>query len=110
VKKRCSYIDSGLIISVSDGIAQIIGLYGVQSGELIKLVSESGTVIDGMALNLEKERVGAVLLGDDSSLKEGDFAYRTKTIISVPTGLFLRGRVVSPLGKPLDDKGSLINT
>lgn len=60
-----------------------------------------------MALNLEKEFVGAVLFGNDAALKEGDLSRRTKSIISVPTGLFLRGRVLDPLGQPLDNKGSL---
>ena len=100
----------GRIDSVADGIARVYGLDGVQAGELIEFVSQSGTVVRGMALNLEKAFVGAVLFGNDAALKEGDLSRRTKSIISVPTGLFLRGRVVDPLGQPLDDKGSLVAT
>jgi F-type H+-transporting ATPase subunit alpha len=58
-----------------------------------------------MALNLEKDSVGSVLFGSDSELAEGDLARRTKNIISVPVGLFLTGRVVDPLGQPIDGKG-----
>lgn len=106
-KLKFEYVQCGRIDSVADGIARVYGLDGVQAGELLEFVAKSGSIVRGMALNLEKEFVGAVLFGSDSVLKEGDFARRTKSIISVPTGLFLRGRVVDPLGQPLDEKGSL---
>jgi F-type H+/Na+-transporting ATPase subunit alpha len=106
-KLKFEYVQCGRIDSVADGIARVYGLDGVQAGELLEFVAKSGSIIRGMALNLEKEFVGAVLFGNESALKEGDFARRTKSIISVPTGLFLRGRVVDPLGQPLDEKGSL---
>lgn len=109
-KLQLSYVQCGRIDSVADGIARVYGLDGVQAGELIEFVSQSGEVVRGMALNLEKAFVGAVLFGNDAALKEGDLSRRTKSIISVPTGLFLRGRVVDPLGQPLDDKGSLVAT
>lgn len=109
-KLQLSYVQCGRIDSVADGIARVYGLDGVQAGELIEFVSQNGEVVRGMALNLEKAFVGAVLFGNDAALKEGDLSRRTKSIISVPTGLFLRGRVVDPLGQPLDDKGSLIAT
>lgn len=109
-KLQLSYVQCGRIDSVADGIARVYGLDGVQAGELIEFVSQSGEVVRGMALNLEKAFVGAVLFGNDASLKEGDLSRRTKSIISVPTGLYLRGRVVDPLGQPLDNKGSLVAT
>lgn len=106
-KLKFEYVQCGRIDSIADGIARVYGLDGVQAGELLEFVPKSGAVIRGMALNLEKEFVGAVLFGNDAALKEGDFSRRTKSIISVPTGLFLRGRVLDPLGQPLDGKGSL---
>lgn len=109
-KLKFSYVQFGRIDSVADGIARVYGLDGVQAGELLEFVSADGQVIRGMALNLEKDFVGAVLFGKDSVLKEGDLSRRTKSIISVPTGLFLRGRVVDPLGQPLDSKGALTAT
>lgn len=107
---QLEYVQCGRIDSVADGIARVYGLDGVQAGELIEFVAQSGEIILGMALNLEKAFVGAVLFGNDAALKEGDLSRRTKSIISVPTGLFLRGRVVDPLGQPLDNKGALTAT
>lgn len=107
-KRQFDYLQVGRIYSIGDGIARVYGLDGVKAGELIEFVGKSGNVVKGMALNLEKDYVGAVLFGSDSELVEGDLARRTKSIISVPVGLFLRGRVVDPLGQPLDDKGALV--
>jgi len=109
-KLQLSYTECGRIESISDGIARVYGLDNVQAGELIEFINPLGEVVSGMALNLEKSYVGAVLFGDDSALKEGDLSRRTKSIISVPTGLFLRGRVVDPLGQPLDGLGSITAT
>lgn len=109
-KLQLSYVQCGRIDSVADGIARVYGLDGVQAGELLEFVTESGVVINGMALNLEKSFVGAVLFGNEAALKEGDLSRRTKSIISVPTGLYLRSRVVDPLGQPLDDRGALVAT
>ena len=109
-KLQLEYVQCGRIDSVADGIARVYGLDGVQAGELLEFVTESGEIILGMALNLEKSFVGAVLFGNEAALKEGDLSRRTKSIISVPTGLYLRGRVVDPLGQPLDNKGALIAT
>lgn len=106
-QSQLEYVQCGMIDSVADGIARVYGLDGVQAGELLEFICQDGTVVKGMALNLENSFVGAVLFGNDASLKEGDFSRRTKSIISVPTGLFLRGRVVDPLGLPLDDRGPL---
>jgi F-type H+/Na+-transporting ATPase subunit alpha len=109
-KRKFDYLQVGRIDSIGDGIARVYGLDGVKAGELIEFVGKSGVVVKGMALNLEKDYVGSVLFGSDSELVEGDLARRTKSIISVPVGLFLRGRVVDPLGQPLDDKGALVAT
>jgi len=109
-KKQFDYSQVGRIDSIGDGIARVFGLDGVKAGELIEFVGKLGVVVKGMALNLEKDYVGSVLFGNDSDLAEGDLARRTKTIISVPVGLFLRNRVVDPLGQPLDDKGPLVAT
>lgn len=109
-KLQLEYVQCGRIDSVADGIARVYGLDGVQAGELLEFVTASGEVILGMALNLEKAFVGAVLFGNEAALKEGDLSRRTKSIVSVPTGLYLRGRVVDPLGQPLDNKGALVAT
>ena len=95
----------GAIISVGDGIARIHGLEKVMAGEMLAFPHN----IFGIALNLEEEEVGVVLLGESAELKEGDVVKRTNTIMSVPVGDALIGRVVNPLGEPVDDKGP-INT
>jgi F-type H+/Na+-transporting ATPase subunit alpha len=95
----------GAIISVGDGIARIHGLEKVMAGEMLAFPHN----IFGIALNLEEEEVGTVLLGESSVLKEGDVVKRTNTIMSVPVGDALIGRVLNPLGEPVDDKGP-INT
>jgi F-type H+-transporting ATPase subunit alpha len=95
----------GTIISVGDGIARIHGLEKVMAGEMLAFPHN----IFGIALNLEEEEVGVVLLGESSELKEGDVVKRTNTIMSVPVGDALIGRVLNPLGEPVDDKGP-INT
>lgn len=111
LKRKFEYLQVGRIDSIGDGIARVYGLDGVKAGELIEFVGKSGVVVKGMALNLEKDYVGSVLFASsDSDLAEGDLARRTKSIISVPVGLFLRGRVVDPLGQPLDEKGALVAT
>jgi F-type H+/Na+-transporting ATPase subunit alpha len=93
----------GSIISVGDGIARIHGLDKVMAGEMLQFPHN----IFGIALNLEEEEVGAVLLGESFELKEGDTVKRTNTIMSVPVGEALIGRVVSPLGETLDSKGPI---
>jgi len=100
-----SVYEVGSIISVGDGIARIYGLEKVMSGEMLAFPHN----VFGLALNLEEEEVGAVLLGESTELKEGDVVRRTNTIMSVPVGEALIGRVVNPLGEPVDDQGP-INT
>ncbi|HTA58075.1 MAG TPA: F0F1 ATP synthase subunit alpha [Candidatus Baltobacteraceae bacterium] len=102
-EQTVSVDEVGAIISVGDGIARIHGLEKVMAGEMLAFPHN----IFGLALNLEEEEVGAVLLGESSELKEGDVVRRTNTIMSVPVGPELIGRVVNPLGLPLDDKGPI---
>src|SRR5919201_5262753 len=93
----------GTVVEVGDGIAQIYGLEGALASELLEF---PGGVM-GMALNLEEETVGAVILGEDEAIKEGDTVKTTGRVAQVPVGQALIGRVVDPLGRPLDDKGAI---
>ncbi len=93
----------GTVISVGDGIARIYGLDGLMAGELIQFPNE----VYGLAMNLEEDSVGCVLMGESNLVKEGDEVRRTRRIIEVPVGPGLVGRVVDPLGRPLDGKGPI---
>ena len=93
----------GKVLSVGDGIARVYGLDNVQAGEMVEFNDGS----KGMALNLENDNVGVVIFGDDRQIKEGDTVKRTKSIVDVPVGKELLGRVVDGLGNPIDGKGSL---
>jgi F-type H+/Na+-transporting ATPase subunit alpha len=93
----------GSVISVGDGIARIHGLERAMAGEMLAFPHD----VTGIALNLEEDQVGAVLLGDYTEIKEGDVVKRTGTIMSVPVGDALIGRVMNPLGQPLDGKGPI---
>ena len=98
-----SMVDVGTVTEVGDGIARIHGLGGVQYTELLQFPGD----ITGMAMNLEEDSVGAVLLGDDSKIKEGDEVRATGRIAEVPVGEALIGRVVDALGQPVDGKGPI---
>ncbi|HET9680573.1 MAG TPA: F0F1 ATP synthase subunit alpha, partial [Candidatus Limnocylindrales bacterium] len=93
----------GTVVEVGDGIAQVYGLENALASELLEF---PGGVM-GMALNLEEETVGAVILGDATAIKEGDTVKTTGRVVEVPVGQALIGRVVDPLGRPLDDKGPI---
>lgn len=95
----------GTVMSIADGIAKISGLAKCQSSEMISF--ESGAV--GLALNLEEDSVGAIVLGDFSKIKEGETVRRTNKILSIPVGENFIGRVVNPLGEPIDEAGSIKN-
>src|SRR4028118_1155282 len=95
----------GTVIKVGDGIAEIHGLEKVMAGELIEFPHE----VRGLALNLEEDKVGAVLFGDYQKIKEGDMAKRTGRIMSVPVGEAVIGRVVDALGAPIDGKGEIVS-
>jgi F-type H+/Na+-transporting ATPase subunit alpha len=99
--------DIGLVLSVGDGIARVHGLDQVQAGEMV-LFPKAG--IKGMALNLEKDNVGIVIFGEDRDIGEGDEVRRLGEIVDVPVGKGLLGRVVNPLGEPIDGKGPIIST
>src|SRR5690242_539945 len=95
--------ETGTVLSVGDGIARIYGLDNVQAGEMVEFANG----IQGMALNLEADNVGVVIFGSDSTIKEGDTVRRTGTIVDVPVGKGLLGRVVDGLGNPIDGKGPI---
>ena len=95
----------GTVLTVGDGIARVYGLDNVQAGEMVEFPGK----IKGMALNLEDDNVGVVIFGSDKSIKEGDVVKRTNSIVEVPTGKSLLGRVVDGLGNPIDGKGPLEN-
>ncbi len=97
--------ETGQVLSVGDGIARIHGLDNVQAGEMV----EFSNGVQGMALNLEADNVGVVIFGSDAQIKEGDVVKRTGTIVDVPIGKGLLGRVVDGLGNPIDGKGPIVS-
>ena len=103
-QSEIQYADVGTVITVGDGISKIHGLDNCMSGELL----DFGNDVFGMALNLEQDFVGAVLLGDEENIKEGTLVKRTGKIVSVPVGDELIGRVVNALGEPIDGKGAIL--
>ena len=103
---KATMTDTGTVVTVGDGIARVYGLQDCMAGELLLFPGE----VYGMALNLEEDFVGAVLLGSDTGIKEGDTVRRTDRIVSVPVGDALLGRVVNPLGQPIDGKGAILTT
>ncbi|PYT61630.1 MAG: F0F1 ATP synthase subunit alpha [Acidobacteria bacterium] len=102
-EQTVSVDEVGAVISVGDGIARVYGLAKVMAGEMLAFPHN----VFGIALNLEEDEVGVVLLGESQELKEGDVVKRTNTIMSVPVGQELVGRVVNPLGQPVDGKGPI---
>src|SRR6056297_863483 len=102
-EKNLDVVDIGTVIEVGDGIARIHGLEKCMAGELL----DFGNDVFGMALNLEEDNVGCVLLGSDEDIKEGDEVKRTKRIVEVPVGEAMIGRVVNSLGMAIDGKGPI---
>jgi len=100
---QLSVDEIGRVLSIGDGIARVYGLNNIQAGEMVEFASG----VKGMALNLESENVGVVLFGSDTAINEGDIVKRTGTIVDVPVGLGMLGRVVDALGQPIDGKGPL---
>ena len=96
----------GQVLSVGDGVARVYGLDDIQAGEMVEFPGG----VQGMSLNLETDNVGVVILGDDRDIKEGDTVKRTGSIVEIPVGKALLGRVVDPLGNPLDGKGEIATT
>ena len=101
--KEAQVTEIGQVLSVGDGIARVYGLDNVQAGEMVEFPGG----IRGMALNLETDNVGVVIFGSDREIKEGDTVKRTGAIVEVPVGKELLGRVVDPLGNPIDGKGPI---
>ena len=100
---KAEVTEVGQVLSVGDGIARVYGLDNVQAGEMVEFSDGS----KGMALNLESDNVGVVIFGDDKNIKEGDIVKRTGSIVDVPVGKELLGRVVDGLANPIDGKGAL---
>ncbi len=98
--------DVGKVLSVGDGIARVFGLDSVQAGEMVEFPKAG---VKGMALNLERDNVGVVIFGEDRAISEGDEVRRLGEIVDVPVGKGLLGRVVNPLGEPIDGKGPISN-
>jgi F-type H+-transporting ATPase subunit alpha len=98
--------ETGQVLSVGDGIARVFGLQNVMAGEMVEFPSAG---LRGMALNLETDNVGVVIFGDDRAIREGDTVSRTGSIVDVPAGMGLLGRVVDGLGNPIDGKGPITN-
>jgi len=97
----------GYVTQVGDGIALVSGLRDAMSGELLEFISEDGQTVYGLAQNLDEREVGAVLLGDATVIRENNTVHTTGRIVEVPSGPDFLGRVVNPLGEPLDGKGSI---
>ncbi len=102
-EQKADIYDSGTVVQVGDGIARVYGLEKVMAGELVEFPND----VMGMVLNLEEDNVGVILFGEVSLIKEGDLVKRTNRIVEIPTGDEMLGRVVSPLGEPLDGKGKI---
>lgn len=103
-KKKHSPIESGVVQSIKDGVAQISGIPGVKAGELVYFNTAD---VYGLALNLEKNSVGVVVFGDDYKIKQGDLVTRTSELMSIKVNESMLGRVLDPLGNPIDGKGPL---
>ena len=97
----------GTVIQIGDGIARVDGLKDAMAGELLEFVGSNGQTVYGMAQNLEEDEVGAVLLGDVTAIKENDQVKTTGRIVEIPSGQEMLGRVVNPLGMPIDGKGPI---
>jgi F-type H+-transporting ATPase subunit alpha len=100
----------GTILEVKDGVARVYGLMKALAGEMLEFRSSEGETVMGLALNLEEDNIGAVVLGNFLALKEGDEVRRTNKVFEVPVGRAMVGRVVNPLGEPLDGRGPIAAT
>lgn len=105
-EKKIETVDSGTIIQIGDGIARVYGLNGCMAGELLEFPND----VYAMALNLEQDNVGCVLLGSQEGIKEGNIVKRTGKVVEVPVGENIIGRVVNSLGHPIDGKGAINTT
>lgn len=99
--------ETGRVLSVSDGIARVFGLYNIQAGEWVQIEASCGTTIKGIATNLEADNVGVVIAGQENLIRENDLVKRTKHVVDVSVGMGLLGRVLDGLGNPIDGEGDL---
>ncbi len=102
-EKEVDIYDVGTVLQVGDGIARVYGLSKCMSGELVEFPND----VFGMVLNLEEDNVGCILFGDDTQIKEGDTVKRTNRVASMPVGEAMLGRVINPLGQPIDGRGAI---
>ncbi|MGE5315146.1 MAG: F0F1 ATP synthase subunit alpha [Acidobacteriota bacterium] len=102
-EKEIDVYDVGTVLQVGDGIARVYGLSKVMASELVEFPND----VFGMVLNLEEDNVGCMLFGDDTKIKEGDTVRRTKRVVSMPVGEAMLGRVINPLGQPMDGRGTI---
>jgi F-type H+/Na+-transporting ATPase subunit alpha len=102
-EKEVDVYDVGTVLQVGDGIARVYGLSKVMASELVEFPHD----VFGMVLNLEEDNVGCILFGDDTQIKEGDTVKRTKRVASMPVGEAMLGRVINPLGQPIDGRGAI---
>ncbi len=102
-------VETGRVIQAGDGIARVWGLDNILSGELVEIDTQENTVVHGMVMNLEEETVGIILFSDYALVREGCIVRRTRKVAEVPVGESLVGRVVDPLGNPLDGKGPVLS-
>ena len=102
-EQQADVYEVGTVLQVGDGIARVYGLEKVMAGELVEFPNN----VMGMVLNLEEDNVGVILFGEETLIKEGDLVKRTSRVVEIPTGDAMLGRVVSPLGQPLDGKGEI---
>ena len=112
-ESRIDVREVGRVIEVGDGIARVYGLSGVMSGEMVEFSCTAGGStgsVNGLAFNLEENSVGVIILGDYLSINEGDEVRSTGRLLSVPVGDAVLGRVIDPLGNPLDGGGPIITT
>src|SRR5262245_20350863 len=103
-EKEVDVYDVGTVLQVGDGIARVYGLSKVMASELVEFPNE----VFGMVLNLEEDNVGCVLFGESTLIKEGDTVKRTGRVASMPVGERMLGRVINPLGQPLDNRGAIV--
>ncbi|MDR0346974.1 MAG: F0F1 ATP synthase subunit alpha, partial [Coriobacteriales bacterium] len=107
IKTSVESREVGTVIQIGDGIARVNGLKGAMSGELLEFLGQNGKIVFGLAQNLEEDEVGAVLLGDVTTIKENDQVRTTGRLVEVPSGRAFLGRVVNPLGEPIDGAGPI---
>ena len=108
-KDKKNLEETGIVLSMIDGIAKCYGLTNIQAGEMVEF-NNGNEIIKGMALNLEPDIVRIVVFSNDRNIQEGNFVKRTGSIVSIPVGMELLGRIVDSLGQPIDGKESIKST